>query len=205
MSNFESSYLGKVDYLKAVQLQEDLVQLVKNKKLSAVIGLEHPAVMTLGHRLDVDFSSSVRSIPQVKSTRGGLITIHSEGQLVIYPILDLREKGWGVKNYVCVLLKTTQKLLASLGIESTVDSAAVGLYTARGKIAFCGIQVKNGISMHGISLNVRNDLDLFQQIVACGVKNPVLDRIQNYEVDLSLSELFQKWIQIFQDEFQSIQ
>lgn len=207
MNNFEASFLGQVDYLKAVAIQEQIFQIVKNKKIKAVIGLEHPAVMTLGHRLEVGPTKSgdfYCDLPQVKSSRGGLVTIHSEGQLVIYPILDLREQGWGVKTYVHQLLRTTQKLLAQFGIESFVDEQTVGLYTCRGKIAFCGIQIKNGISMHGISLNVRNDLSLFQQIVACGIKNAPLDRLQNYNVNLTLNELFQRWLALFKAELVSV-
>ncbi len=205
MNSFEASYLGLVDYSKAVLLQDDLFNIVKNKGLPAIVGLEHPAVLTLGHRLEVDSDLMAIDIPKVKSSRGGLMTIHSEGQLVIYPILDLRERGWGVKSYVCKLLRTTQKLLAELGVESFVDGQAIGLYTASGKIAFCGIQVKNGISLHGLSLNVRNDLSLFQSIHSCGVRNADLDRLQNYDVNLTLEELFQRWIKHFQTEFQDCQ
>lgn len=205
MNSFEASYLGLVDYSKASALQEDLFQVVKNKGLSAIIGLEHPAILTLGHRLDIETAFANLEIPKIKSTRGGLMTIHSEGQLVIYPILDLRERGWGVKTYVCKLLQTTQKLLAELGIDSKVDAEAIGLHTAAGKIAFCGIQVKNGISLHGISLNVRNDLSLFRQILSCGIQNAELDRLQNYAVNLTLEELFQRWVNIFRVEFQEFQ
>ena len=205
MNNFEASYLGLVDYAKAVSLQEDLVQVVKNKGMTAIVGLEHPAILTLGHRLNIDTASLPIDIPKIKSSRGGLMTIHSEGQLVIYPILDLRERGLGVKSYVCKLLRTTQKLLADFGVESHVDAQAIGLYTATGKIAFCGIQVKNGISLHGISLNVRNDLSLFQSIPSCGEQNAQLDRLQNYDVNLTLEELFQRWIKHFQNETQDCQ
>lgn len=200
MNNFEASYVGLTEYSKAVALQEDIHQLVKSKGLAAIIGLEHPAVLTLGHRLEDDPRLTRLEIPKIKSSRGGLMTIHSEGQLVIYPVLDLREAGLGVKTYVCKLLKTTQKLLAELGIEASIDAQAIGLYTASGKIAFCGIQVKNGISMHGISLNVRNDLSLFQHIVACGIQNASLDRLQNYDVNLTLQELFYRWVQLFRIE-----
>jgi lipoyl(octanoyl) transferase len=205
MNNFEASYLGLIEYSKAVALQEDIFQMVKNRGTAAIVGLEHPAVLTLGHRLEIDKALLPLEIPTIKSSRGGLMTIHSEGQLVIYPILDLRERGWGVKSYVCKLLRTTQKLLADLGVESHVDEQAVGLYTAAGKIAFCGIQVKNGISLHGISLNVRNDLSLFQSIQSCGVQNAALDRLQNYDVNFTLEELFQRWVKNFQTEVQDCQ
>lgn len=204
MNRFEASFLGRIEYSQAVSIQENLVQLVKQKRFGAVIGLEHPAVLTLGHRLDEKVFFNF-DIPKIKSSRGGLATIHSEGQLVIYPILDLRELKWGVKTYVMTLLQSTQALLNELNISSQMDEHAVGLYTESGKIAFCGIQVKNGISLHGISLNVRNDLSLFKNIVACGVQNPSLDRIQNYNVNLTLEELFRRWVEIFRLNLQKFQ
>jgi lipoyl(octanoyl) transferase len=200
MSNIEFSFIGLTDYQKAQSLQLDLHQLVKEKSIHAIIGLEHPAVMTLGHRVAASDANDIQELPIVRSTRGGLITIHSEGQLVIYPILDLKTLGWGVKTYVTKLLQTTQRLLAEYQVESFLDEEAIGLYTSKGKIAFCGIQIKNGISLHGISLNVRNDLSLFQNISACGVEKVNLDRLQNYNVNLTLDELFNQWVTQFKSE-----
>ncbi len=197
--HFEASYIGRLEYQKAVALQENLFWLAKEKNLQSVIGLEHPAVMTLGHR-SAEWNYGQLEMPVVRSSRGGLITIHSEGQLVIYPILDLRALNWGVKHYVTILLRTTKTLLKEFNIESQCDEKSVGLYTDAGKIAFCGIQIKNGISLHGISLNVRNDLSLFRAVDACGVSNADLDRMQNYNVNLTLDEIFQRWVQIFKSE-----
>lgn len=200
-NNIEFSYLGSYEYQKAENLQKDLAALVKQTKMNAIIGLEHPAVMTLGYRMQSGvFCIETSAIPVVPSSRGGLVTIHSEGQLVIYPVLDLRALKWGVKHYVEVLLRTTQKLLTHFNVESFIDEDAVGNYTAHGKIAFCGIQVRHGISQHGISLNVRNDLSLFRHIVACGINNAAMDRLQNYNVNLTLNEIFTAWVQIFKTE-----
>ncbi len=199
MNNFEASFLGQVEYQKAVLIQENLFQIAKRKNLNAIIGVEHPAVMTFGQRFKF-VDENPLGLPQVQSSRGGLVTIHSEGQLVIYPVLDLREQNWGVKQYVCKLLKTTQKLLAELRIESQLDDENIGLYTKQGKVAFCGIQIKNGISLHGISLNVRNDLSLFNAISSCGIQGAALDRLQNHDVNLTLEELFNAWVRIFKSE-----
>ena len=204
MNNLEASYIGCVEYKKAYAIQENLYQIVKEKSMHAIIGLEHPAVLTLGHRLNHG-SEITANIPWVQSSRGGLATIHSEGQLVIYPVLDLRALKWGVKDYVCHLLKTTQELLSDLQIKSEIDEKAVGLYTEEGKIAFCGIQIRNGISLHGISLNVRNDLSLFQNISPCGVQGARLDRLQNYNVNLALDELFHRWVKIFRLKMSQVQ
>ncbi|MBC7420712.1 MAG: lipoyl(octanoyl) transferase LipB [Bdellovibrio sp.] len=199
----ESSYLGSYDYQRAELLQLDLYQLALKKQFS-VIGLEHPAVLTLGHRATLQDEVLFDSIPVVRSSRGGLATIHSEGQLVIYPILDLRALGIGVKDYVRLLMKTTQALLTELKIDSSIDDQVVGLNTVNGKIAFCGIQIKNGISQHGISLNVRNDLKLFNSIRACGMENLRLDRLANWSVDASLSELFTVWNRIFKVQLERL-
>lgn len=200
----ESSYLGAYDYVRAEQLQRDLHQMALLHRQYAVIGLEHPAVLTLGQRAIAGAEIISMDIPVVRSSRGGLATIHSEGQLVIYPILNLRELKLGVKDYVYLLLKITRELLAGLGVTSSIDEKAVGLYTATGKIAFCGIQVKNGVSQHGISLNVRNDLNLFSAIRACGIQNSALDKLAHHGVDATLSELFEKWNSLFVAELERL-
>lgn len=196
----EHSFLGKVDYQKSEEIQKNLLSLAISKKQFSIIGLEHPAVITLGHRASLAgevFEST--SIPIVKSSRGGLATLHSEGQLVIYPVLNLKTMGLGVKDYVCLLLKATQDMLQQLDISSTLDESAIGLYTANGKIAFCGIKVEKGITQHGISLNVRNDLNLFDSMRSCGVQNQMMDQLHNYGIDLSLKELFSIWVSCFKN------
>ena len=195
----ESAYLGRWDYGRAEALQNELCARVLERNQFSIIGLEHNAVLTLGHRAQLQHEVLTNELPVVKSTRGGLATIHSEGQLVIYPIINLRALKWGVKDYVQILLETTQSLLKDFEIESQIDHETIGLHTTVGKIAFCGIQVRNGITMHGLSLNVKNDLDLFSSIKACGLANPKLDRMFNYQIDVTLNELFNEWSKLFLD------
>lgn len=198
---FESQYLGSVPYEKAFKLQQEIAIQIVSQNTIALIGLEHPDVLTLGYRAQASEEVLSSQLPIVQSTRGGLATIHSLGQLVIYPIINIKNHRLGVREYICLLLKTTQELLAELGVTSWIDTDQIGLYTENGKIAFCGVQIKNGISQHGISLNVRNDLRLFDQIRSCGFLNPKLDRLQNYQVTHTLEELFQMWTKIFKKNF----
>lgn len=194
----EFKYLGLTDYATAYEAQlKALEQAFSNQKYT-VLGLEHPAVLTLGHRAlpDLEILKS-NAIKIEKIGRGGLATIHSEGQLVIYPILNIRTLKLGVRNYVQLLLTTTQNILREIGIESFTDDEAIGLYTEKGKIAFCGVQIKNGCSLHGISLNVSNDLDLFQNIRSCGVEVPKLDKISFYNNHIKSPTLFKKWSEEF--------
>ncbi|MBY0553410.1 lipoyl(octanoyl) transferase LipB [bacterium] len=199
-SSLEASFMGLMDYTKSVELQKDLMLLSQQSKNNYVIGLEHPGVVTLGYRANIqDEIYDDTFLPVERISRGGLATIHSEGQLVIYPVINLRELNIGAREYVLILLETTQELLKLLGIESHIDDKAIGLYTKSGKIAFCGIQIKNGISQHGLSLNVRNDLSLFNQIRSCGVQNSTFDSLGQHQVSHTLSELYQLWIDIFKN------
>ena len=202
-SSVESAYLGSISFEKSIELQKDLGKLAQSRNSISILGLQHPAVITLGRRaqqtteLSDQFLQSNSSIPVLHTSRGGLATIHSEGQLIIYPVLNLRKLKWGVQNYVSRLLLTTQSLLVDYGILSEIDIKGAGLYTATGKIAFCGIEVRSGITYHGISLNVRNDLGLFSMIRSCGIENLKLDQLQNYQVNDTLKEIFEKWVSIF--------
>jgi lipoyl(octanoyl) transferase len=194
----EFKYLGLVEYSKAYQFQIEALEHAVNNKKYTIIGLQHPAVLTLGHRASADVEIlNQNSIQVEKTNRGGLATIHSEGQLVIYPILNIRELKIGVRSYIQLLLKTTQQVLQQLSVESFADDEAIGLYTAKGKIVFCGVQIKNGCSLHGISLNVSNDLELFQNIRSCGVKLPQLDKVSNYTNQINPQTLFEKWSEQF--------
>ncbi len=201
--DFEASYLGVIDYNKSILIQLALGKLAKSRNQISVLGLQHPAVITLGHRADESteliLNRNAANIPTVRSSRGGLATVHSEGQLVIYPILNLKFFKLGVRDYVYLLLLATQDLLKAYGISAKIDLNGAGVYTEAGKISFCGIQVHEGITSHGISLNVRNDLSLFQLIRSCGVQDLKLDSLSHYQVSDTADEVFQKWSVCFQN------
>lgn len=184
-----------MEFQKAYELQQQYLEISKNQNHIFVLGLEHPEVITLGYRADAE-NEIVNSsrIEVVKIKRGGFATLHSPGQLVIYPILNLRAMGMGVREYIYLLLNTTAELLKNLGIQTYIDDSALGLYTSTGKIAFCGIQVSHGISQHGLSLNVHNELSLFSNIRSCGVSGAKFDSVKT---ELGLKALFDRWITIF--------
>jgi lipoyl(octanoyl) transferase len=198
-TQIRSRYLGFQQYTEALKTQQLLHDQVVKESNGIVLGVEHPAVLTLGYRAQREQEILAGSeLPVVKVERGGLATIHSEGQLVIYPIIHLQAFGFGVRDYVSLLLKTTSQLLSALDIESEpVAEPATGLFTRHGKIAFCGIQIKNGVSLHGISLNVNNDLEIFRNIIPCGVSHQKMDRVANYNKNENLEMLFSRWCEIF--------
>lgn len=193
--NTKLHFLGTSNYESVFETQLEFAESVLKENKIYLIGCEHPSVVTLGYRLkSLDLQST---IPIIKTTRGGLATLHSIGQLVVYPILNLRYYQIGIRDYIHFLLRSSQIFLEKLDIESTLSEDAVGLYTKTGKIAFCGVQVKNGVSMHGVSINIRNDLNLFKGIESCGVVNAKLDRALDRNQDLAkynMESLFNLWV-----------
>ena len=202
MSFFESKYLGKIDFEKAFDLQKNLWEKAKSNRMNSVIGLEHPAVITLGRRASESevHMQNQNLIPIVNASRGGLATLHSEGQLVIYPIIQLSQFKLGVRDYVHLLLEVTEKVFLKLNLKTYKDDLNIGLYTENGKIAFCGLEIKNGISLHGISINISNDLNLFKNIKSCGFDTMDLDRLNNYRTDVAPSNFYSLWV----DEFNAL-
>lgn len=201
-NNYESEFLGLIDFQKALDLQNYYHSQVVNEKKAFILGLEHPLVMTLGlraHKIDINnFCSKPWTAPVYKISRGGLATIHNPGQLVIYPIVDLRSYDLSVKQFVQLLFEATQKTLAGYGISSTIDLCdQPGVYTNQGKIAFCGLQIKNGITLHGVSINIQNDISVFNDIEACGVSAPKIDSVQKQGVACSPHDFFEKWLNHF--------
>lgn len=201
-NSVESQYLGLVDFDKALELQNEYHAKAAAEKKSYILGLEHPLVMTLGlraHKADINsFSLKPWTAPVFKISRGGLATIHNPGQLVIYPLVDLKLQGLSVKNFVQVLFDATQKTLLELGIESRIDLCdQPGVYTAQGKIAFCGLQIKNGITLHGLSINIHNDISVFGDIESCGVSASKIDSVQKHGVTYSPRDFFAIWLKYF--------
>lgn len=197
-------YLGLKKFEELDRLQKNMVSEIKGTSRLLIMGAEFESVITLGLRAEVSCDiMSPMQIPFVKTDRGGFATIHSPGQLIIYPMIDLRFYDLGIKQYIDILFKTTEEVLKAYGIESEYDSEKPGLYTSLGKISFVGIKVDQGVVRHGLSLNVHNDLNLFQMIKSCGIRCQSHDKIQNYtsysghSKELILKDIFQSWVERF--------
>ncbi|HEY1922286.1 MAG TPA: lipoyl(octanoyl) transferase LipB, partial [Tepidisphaeraceae bacterium] len=142
--------------------------------------VEHPAVVTLGRREDSikNLKTSPKKLERlgvelVHSDRGGDITFHGPGQIVVYPIIRLGNHGFTVSGYVHWLEATVIAALAKIGIEGRADPEAVGVWVADGeklaKVCAIGVRIRRGTSLHGLALNVSTDLAGFAHIVPCGL------------------------------------
>src|SRR5687768_4752887 len=130
--------------------------------------LEHPPVFTLGLNADAGHVLAAGDIPVVKIDRGGQVTYHGPGQLVVYPLIDIRRMGLGVRDLVTALERAVIEFCASLGIEAATRPGAPGVYANGRKLASVGLRIRRGASYHGLALNVDMDLEPFQRINPCG-------------------------------------
>ncbi len=167
---------GTMPYRDALALQEELVAHTQKEGLPGVLlFVEHPPVITLGirkpHNQLVSSASQIRQegIEVVPIRRGGGSTAHNPGQLVIYPVFKLSALGFRVAPYVRYLEHVGMEILSSLGITARRIHRYPGLWINGRKIASVGVQLNQGITMHGIAINLWNDLSIFQHIIACGI------------------------------------
>ncbi|MHB8513968.1 MAG: lipoyl(octanoyl) transferase LipB [Dehalococcoidia bacterium] len=166
---------GLIDYQRAWQLQQRVADGVRGGDDPALILLEHPPTYTLGargkgeHLLLSREAFAVRGAQVVETDRGGDVTFHGPGQLVAYPILDLRRVGqgpvWYVRSLEAVLIET----LARFGIVAGRVQGRPGVWVRDAKVAAIGVRVSRGVTTHGFALNVNTDLSYFAHIVPCGI------------------------------------
>ncbi|MGD0504247.1 MAG: lipoyl(octanoyl) transferase LipB [Steroidobacteraceae bacterium] len=130
--------------------------------------LEHPPVFTLGLNASREHLKRTGDIPVVQIDRGGQVTYHGPGQLVIYPLLDLRRSSLGIRNLVVALENSVIDYAAQLGISAHGSRAAPGVYVGDAKLASVGLRVRRGASYHGMALNVSLDVEPFERIDVCG-------------------------------------
>lgn len=130
--------------------------------------VEHPPVFTLGRAGRREHIHNADTIPVVHVDRGGQITYHGPGQVVIYLLLDLRRRKWGIRHLVSLIEEAIIALLASYRVTATLKEGAPGVYVDGDKIAALGLRVRKGCTFHGLSLNVNMSLAPFSQIDPCG-------------------------------------
>ncbi|MDR2214106.1 MAG: lipoyl(octanoyl) transferase LipB [Pseudomonadales bacterium] len=130
--------------------------------------LEHDPVFTQGQTGKAEHILDPHGIPIVQTDRGGQVTYHGPGQLVVYFLLDVRRKGYGVRALVDLIERSILRLLREFGIEGELRPQAPGVYVQNAKIAALGLRIRRGCSLHGLSLNIDMDLTPFTWINPCG-------------------------------------
>ncbi len=167
---------GLIDYDDALRWQGETAAALRDEVgAEALAILQHPPVYTLGRRarsehLLVDPAElAARGAAVVRVSRGGEVTFHGPGQLVAYPILDLRRRGLGAAGYVHALEATVIETLARFAVRGQRVARRPGVWVGDAKLAAVGVRVRRGVSSHGLALNVSTDLSWFDAIVPCGI------------------------------------
>ena len=175
----EVRFLGRIDYAAALELQlRRRDAILAGEGAEALFLLEHEEVITLGRNADVgDVLAADRWLAEqgmavLESDRGGQVTYHGPGQLVGYPVIDLKPDRRDVRRYVGDLLEVLARTLGDFGIDATPGTRErIGLWVGEAKIASVGVHLKRWVTTHGFALNVGTDLSRFQAIVPCGLDN----------------------------------
>jgi len=169
--------LGTVDYLRAWELQLSVAdQVRRGERPNTLLLLEHPPVYTLGrlskpeHILLDQAKLEAKGISVYETDRGGQVTYHGPGQLVAYPVVDLREWGGPVK-YVRTLEQVIINTLNDLEIQAHLVEGFTGVWVNGAKIAAIGVKISRGVAFHGLAINVNTDLSYYENIVPCGIED----------------------------------
>lgn len=151
--------------------------------------LEHDPVYTLGTAADKSHILNAKNIPVIQTDRGGEVTYHGPGQLVIYFMLDIKHLELGPRSLVQSLQNLTKNLLEEFSIETNFIDGAPGVYVEEKKIASIGLRISKGKSYHGISINVDMDLTPFSHINPCGYEGLEVTQIKNFKKNITIEEV----------------
>ena len=221
----QAFFLGKMDYLSAMNLQERINNMVFSKKiLQTILFLEHDNVLTYGSSEKIsetdlkELNQNNKKFTHIKTNRGGQITLHSPGQLICYPIINLKEHFNGVLDYVEFLEDSIIQTLINYKLNPHRVKKRRGIWVngnpheeyfenknpSGEKIAALGLKIIRNITLHGFSINVNNDLSLFDSFVPCGMENLRVNSMSNLlsktvdiqevskKVSIKMSEILQK-------------
>ena len=185
--NLSFKSLGLCDYEDSFLMMKSQIKDADFK--NEIWFLEHPSVFTLGTAADKKHILDSKDIPIVQSDRGGEVTYHGPGQLVIYFLIDIKNSNLGPKSLVKTLQEFTQSLLKNFSIESDFIEGAPGVYVDGKKIASIGLRISKGKSYHGISINVDMDLQPFTYINPCGYEGMQVTQIKDFKKDVTIKEV----------------
>lgn len=181
--------LGRVAYTPTWTAMRDFVAARTPDQADEIWLLEHPPVYTLGLAGKREHILEAGSIPVVHSDRGGQVTYHGPGQLIAYVLLDLKRLGLGPRELVRRLEAAILATLAGYGIQGQRRVGAPGVYVDEAKVAALGLRLRNGISYHGLALNVALDLEPFARINPCGYAGLAVTSLAQLGVTASMVEV----------------
>ncbi|NOR81165.1 MAG: lipoyl(octanoyl) transferase LipB, partial [Methyloprofundus sp.] len=187
--NINIRNLGLQDYQCCWQKMQDYTLARDEYSADEIWVVEHPAVFTQGLNGQPEHLLQVSDIPVVNSDRGGQITYHGPGQLIVYTLIDIKRKQLGVRHLVTLIEQAMIETLAQYGLRATAKAEAPGVYIQDKKIGSVGLRIKKGCSYHGLSLNNSMDLTPFSYINPCGYQGLQVTQLSQLGVHIKTYEL----------------
>ena len=190
--------LGRMEYEPVWREMQAFTDRRTAKTLDELWFLEHPPVFTTGRNSKPEHLHDTGGIPVIHVDRGGQVTYHGPGQLVVYTLLDISRRQLGVQLLVHALEQAVINLLSDYSIHAERRTKAPGVYVNDRKIAALGLRVRKGCSFHGLSLNVDMDLTPFSMINPCGIQGLEVTRMSDLGIRLSVDECATRFQQHFE-------
>ncbi len=184
--------LGLQSYLPIWQNMQHFTEQRTGNTIDELWLLEHEPVFTMGRNALKEHILSATDIPIIPIDRGGQVTYHGPGQLVIYLLIDLKRLGLGVRQFITIIEQSIINTLSDYQVNACAKKEAPGVYINNAKIAALGLRIKKGCSFHGLSLNFAMNLQPFKLINPCGYKGLEVIQLSDYINDVSLMQVQDK-------------
>ena len=184
----KTSFLGRKDYVPLWHAMQTFTDERDESTPDEIWFCEHLPVFTMGLNAGEEHHLAPGDIPVVQIDRGGQVTFHGPGQLMVYPLIDIRRANIGVRTLVTALEQSVVDLVAEFGVEAAAKPDAPGVYVNGDKLASVGLRIRRGASFHGMALNVDADLGPFSRINPCGYKGLEMTDLKSLGIDLDLEQ-----------------
>lgn len=182
--------LGRQEYVPLWRAMQDFTDSRGASTADEIWFTEHPPVFTMGLNASEEHLLAPGDIPVVQIDRGGQVTFHGPGQLMIYPLIDLQRAGLGVRQLVTALEQSVVDFVASYNVVAAARADAPGVYVEGEKLASVGLRIRRGSSFHGMALNVDIDLEPFSRINPCGHEALQMTDLNRLGIALDLSAVW---------------
>ncbi len=196
--------LGRQEYIKTWQAMQDFTQARDLETRDEIWIVEHSPVFTLGRNGKPEHILTDTDIPIIKVDRGGQVTYHGPGQLVVYLLIDLHRRNLGVRQLVSLIEDSIVQLLKTNHIDAYSDKKAPGVYVDNKKVAALGLRVSKGRTTHGLSLNIDMDLSPFQLINPCGYAGLEVTQCQDLGIKRGMKALADELIEMLLSQLQKV-
>jgi lipoyl(octanoyl) transferase len=192
--------LGLTDYQSAWHEMQAFTDTRSAKTPDEIWFLQHPPVFTLGRNGKPEYLHNTGDIPVISVDRGGQVTYHGPGQLIVYPLLNIKRRELGVQSLVRILEQSVIDMLSDYSLDAQRREKAPGVYVNDRKLAALGLRIRKGCSFHGLSLNVDMDLSPFSMIDPCGYSGLEVTQLKDLGIAASMETISKQ----FQTHFQRL-